>query len=122
MIGNLAVGSIRASANLLRLTTTADTLVTLASLASILAGVADRTGVAIVGVDTTQSATVNGNDVVDDNIAGTTIVRAVTAASGDFAIVFGVEILDLNSATSVELNDLVVCIEGTTSVNVGSTA
>lgn len=74
MVGDLAVGSIRAISNLFRLATTANTLITLASLASILARVADGTSIAIVGVDTTQSATVNGNDIVDNNVARTTVV------------------------------------------------
>lgn len=87
-----------------------------------MASVADLAGIAIVGVDATQDTSVNSDRVLDDHVARTAVVLAVTAAADQLAVVLGIEVLDLDGATAVELNDLIVSVESATTVNEGCAA
>lgn len=97
-------------------------MVAIAVLASVLATVADLAGIAVVGVDTTEDTTVNSDRVLDDNVARTAVVLAVAAVADQLAVVLSVEVLDLDGSTAVELDDLVVGVEGTSAVDVRCTA
>lgn len=87
---NSAILAIRARANLGGLLATRVALVAVAVLALVLARVDDLAGVAIVGVDAAEDTAVDGNRVLDDDVAGTAVVLAVSAAAGELAVVLGV--------------------------------
>lgn len=57
-----------------------------------------------------------------DEVSRSAVVVAVAAAPGYLAIVFGVEVLDFDGAAAVELDDLVIGVEGATAVDVRGTA
>lgn len=118
----LAISPIEPRTNLCRLVSAGVACISIATLAIILAGIVDCASVAIVGVDSTNDSTINGDDVVEYKIARATIPAAVATASGDLAVVVDVEVLHRDRSTAVELDDLVVGLECTSSVNVGRAA
>jgi hypothetical protein len=118
----LAISAIRATANLRRLTTAIDALVTVTGLAAVLARIVNGASITIVCVDTAQDTAIDCDDVVQNDVAGATIVGAVATAADNFAIVFRVEVLDLNGATAIELHDLISSLESTTAIDVRSAA
>lgn len=81
--------------------------------------ICDCAGVAIVGVDAADDATINGDDVVECKLARAAVTAAVAAASSNLAIVVGVEVLHGDRSAAVELDDLVRGFEGTSSVYIG---
>jgi hypothetical protein len=109
--------AIRPRPNLGRLRATGVTLVTIAVLALVLARVADLAGIAVVGVDTAQNTSVDGDRVLDDNVARTAVALAVSTAAHKLAVVFGVEVLDLNRSATVELYNLVAGVESSSTVD-----
>lgn len=113
-----AVLAIGTRALLGRLLAARVTLEAVAGLALVLARVGDLAGITIVGVDAAEDTAVDGDRVLDDDVAGTRVVLAVTAATHQLAVVLGVEVLDLDSALAVELEDFVVGVESTTTVDV----
>jgi hypothetical protein len=54
-------------------------------------------------------------------VARAAVVATVAAAADNLAIVFGVEVLNIERAEAVELEDLVCGLEGAASDNVGGT-
>lgn len=62
------------------------------------------------------------NNIVHDDMASTSIVAAVAAATDHFAIIVGVEVLHIDSAKAIELDDLVGSMESASAVDVGGTA
>lgn len=52
------------------------------------------------------------------DVARTAVGLAVPAATHDFAVVLGVEVCDFEVGAAVELDDLVVCVEGAAAVDV----
>jgi hypothetical protein len=55
-------------------------------------------------------------------VARAAVVAAVAAAADDLAVVFGIEVLNVERSEAVELEDLVCGLEGAASDNVGGTA
>ena len=108
---DLAVGAVRPAADLGGLSAAVVARVAVAVLAVVLATVGDDAGVAVVGVDAAQDAAINGNDVVQDNVARGAVVAAVAAAASHLAVVVGVEVLDTDRPEAVELDDLVSGVE-----------
>lgn len=117
-----AVLSIRPRSNLGRLRATGVALVTVAVLALVLARVGDLAGVTVVGVDAAQNSSVDGDRVLDNHVAGTAVVLAVSAAAHKLAVVLGVEVLDLHSSATVELHNLVAGVESSSTVDVRGAA
>lgn len=73
-----------------------------------------------VGVDAHELTTVDGGNTLHVHGTGA-VVLAVTAAAVDLAVVLGVEVDDVDVATTVVLDDLVVGTESATTNNVGNT-
>lgn len=117
-VGGGAVGAIRTGSNLARLRAAGVALIAVADLVVVLARVGDLAGVTVVGVDAAQNTAALSNDTVNDNVTGTSVARAVTTAANKFTVVVGIEVLDLDSSTTVELDDLVLSLEGTTAIDV----
>ncbi len=78
---DLAVSPIRPRTNLGRLGATVVTRIPVARLAVVLAAVGDDAGITVVGVDAAEDAAVDGDHVVDDDVAGTAVGFAVAAAA-----------------------------------------
>lgn len=112
----LAVGS---GADLLALAVAlGDTLELLADLLD--AGAArsrDVGGVAVVGVDANQVGDTLGLDVLDDDMAGATVVGAVTASAVELAGVDDGEVLDSDGSAAVVLDNLVLGLLSTTALD-----
>lgn len=72
-----------------------------------------------VGVDTHKLTTVDGSDTLHVDGTGT-VALAVTAGSVNLAVVVGVEVDDVDVATAVVLNDLVLGAVSTATNDVGS--
>lgn len=72
-------------------------------------------------VDAAELATVLGDNTLDVDLAGPTVALAVAAVADQLAIVLDVEVVDVQSATAVELEDLVLGAERTTTVDGGGT-
>lgn len=85
------------------------TLVFLADLLGGSARAADGSHIAIVGVDADKVGSYAvGLDVLDDNVAGAAVASAVAAATVKLAGVDDGEAIDGNSAAAVVLDDLVL--------------
>lgn len=112
----LAVGS---GADLLALAVAlGDTLELLADLLD--AGAArsgDVGGVTVVGVDANQVGDALGLDVLDDDVAGATVVGAITASAVELAGVDDGEVLDSDGTAAVVLDNLVLSLLGTTALD-----
>lgn len=96
----------------------ADTLELLADLLD--AGAArsgDVGGVTVVGVDANQVGDTPGLDVLDDDMAGATVVGAVTASAVELAGVDDGEVLDGDGSAAVVLDNLVLGLLGTTALD-----
>lgn len=96
----------------------ADTLELLADLLN--AGAArsgDVGGVTVVGVDANQVGDTPGLDVLDDDMAGATVVGAVTASAVELAGVDDGEVLDGDGSAAVVLDNLVLGLLGTTALD-----
>lgn len=52
------------------------------------------------------------HDVVHDDVSGSSVARAVSARSHDLSVVAGVEVLDVDRAAAVELDDFVRGLPG----------
>lgn len=117
-----AVLSIRASANLRGLLAAGIALEAIAGLALVLTSVDNLAGISVVGVDAAEDTAVDSHRVLDDEVTGTTVALAVTAAARELAVVVGIEVLDVDGAAAVELEDLVAGVESATAVDVGSSA
>lgn len=117
-----AVLTIRAGRDLLRLLAGVVAGVLVADLVLVLAAVGDGARVPVVCVDAAEHAAVAGEDVVHDDVPGAAVAAAVAAAADDLAVVLGVEVLDVERAEAVELEDLVVGLEGAAADDVGSAA
>lgn len=105
-------------ANLLGLAPVIIPLEPVTALPIVLARVGDGAGVPVVGVDTAKHPAVNGNRVLDDDVARAAVAVAVAAAADKLAVVLGVEVRDDDVAAAVELEDLVVGVEGAAAVDV----
>lgn len=105
-------------ANLLRLASVIVPLIPVTALPVVLARVGDGAGIPVVGVDTAQHPAVNGDGVLDDHVARPAVAVAVAAAADQLAVVLGVEVGDDDVAAAVELEDLVVGVEGAAAVDV----
>lgn len=105
-------------ANLLGLAPVIVPLEPVAALPVVLARVRDSAGVPVVGVDTAQHAAVNSDRVLNDHVVGAAVAVAVAAAADQLAVVLGVEVGDDDVAAAVELEDLVVGVEGAAAVDV----
>jgi hypothetical protein len=114
-----AVRPIRTRSDLLRLLTTRIALVPIAALAVILAGIGDFAGITVVRVDAAEHPAVDGDRVLDNDMARPAVARTVAAVADDLAVVLGEEVLDTYRAAAVELEDLVFGPEGTATVDVG---
>lgn len=110
---------IRTAANLLGLLASIIALEAIAILALALARVGNGASVAIVGVDATQHATVDGDGALDDHVSRAAVALAVAAAAHQLAVVLGVEVGDLDGAAAVELDDLVRGVEGAAALDEG---
>jgi hypothetical protein len=84
-----------------------NTLVSVTALARVLATVRDTACITIVGVNAAEDSAIFGNNVIEDNIAGSSVRRAITATANDLAVVLSIEILDGNCTTAIELENLV---------------
>ena len=73
-----------------------------------------------VGVDAHQLTTINGSGALHVDSAGA-VAGAVTAGSVNLAVVFGIEVDNVDMSASVVLDDLVCGVESTTADDVGST-
>lgn len=93
----------------------------MAALALVLARVGDGADVTVVVVDTAKLTTVLGDDALDVDVAGATVALAVAAVADQLAVVLDVEVVDVQSAAAVELEDLVLGAEGTATVDGGGT-
>lgn len=106
-------------ANLSALATTL--LYTLKLLAHLLdtssAGARDAGSVAEVGVNANKVTNALGLDILDDNVARATVVTAVTASAVEFAGVNNGEALNSDGTAAVVLDDLVLGILSTTTLN-----
>ena len=114
-----AIGPIRARANLAGLIATRVSLVSVTALAIVLARIGYLARVAIVGIDATQHATIDSYRVLYDDVAWPSIARAVATTADHLAVVFGVKVLDADGTAPVELEDLVLGLEGAATVDVG---
>jgi hypothetical protein len=96
-------------------------LYTLELLANLLdtgsAGARDIGSVAVVGVDANEVTNALGLDVLDDNVARATVIGAVTAPAVEFAGVNNGEALNGNGTTAVMLDDLVLGLLSTATLN-----
>jgi hypothetical protein len=59
------------------------------------------------------------NDAVHDDVSRAAVVRAVAARTDDLPVVVGVEVLDGDSTETIELDDLIACMESAAAVYVG---
>ena len=110
--------------NLVALTVAlADTLPLLADLLDTRSARAlDVGSVSVVGVDANEVRNTLGLDTGDDNVPGTSVVGAVTAAAVKLASVDDSEVLDGDSTATVVLNDLVLCLLSTATLDEDVTA
>lgn len=83
------------------------------------AGARDVGSVAVVGVDANEVTNTLGLDILDDNVARATVVGAVTASAVEFAGVDNGEALDSDGTAAVVLDDLVLGLLSTTTLNQG---
>lgn len=111
--------AIRSRADLLRLAPVIIPLKQIAALPLALARVDNRAGVAVVGVNTAQHTTVDGDGALDVDVARAAVAVAVAATADELAVVLGVEVGDDDVAAAVELEDLVRGREGAAAVDVG---
>ncbi|KAJ2901539.1 hypothetical protein MKZ38_001672 [Zalerion maritima] len=103
-----AVRPIRARPDFRWLISVIVSLIPVAALSVVLAGVGNDAGVPIVSIDATKHAPVDGDDTIDDDVPRAAIVGAVTARSDQLAVAARVEVGSAEGAESVELQDLVV--------------
>ncbi len=108
---DLAVGAVRTTADLGRLSAVVVAREAVTVFAVVLAAVGDDACVAVVGVDAAENAAIDSNNVVQQEVARTAVVAAVAAAAGHLAVVVGVKVLDTDSPEAVELDDLVRGVE-----------
>lgn len=85
-----------------------------------MATVGHDAGVAVISVDATKHAAVDSNHVVHDDVARAAVVGAVAAASHHLTVIIGVEVLDLDCAPSIKLDNLIRGFECTSTIDVGS--
>lgn len=71
------------------------------------ARVLDGRSIAVILVDTGEDTAARGSNVLEDHFARTSIALAVTAGAVDLAKVLDQEVLDMDSALSVVLDNLV---------------
>lgn len=72
-------------------------------------------------VDAAKLATVLGDNALDVDVAGAAVALAVAAVADQLAVVLDVEVVDVQRAAAVELENLVLGAEGTTTVDGGGT-
>ena len=77
---------------------------------------------AIIAVDTAQWSTVRSNHTINDDMPGASIVSAVTTATENFAIIFGIKVRDRHGSAAIELENLVISTTSSAADNVGSLA
>lgn len=116
---NSAILPIRTGPDLAWLLAVRITNIPVAALAIILARIGDAASISVVGIDTAQHAAVDGDGVLDDDVAGAAVAGTVAAAAHDLAVILGVKVPDTDSAPAVELEDLVLSLEGAAAVDVG---
>lgn len=116
--GHRAIGAIRTRSDLRRLLATRVALVPITALSIILASIGDLESIAVVGVDATENTAIDSHRILDNDVAGPAVARAVTAAANDLAIVLSEEVLDAHRASTVELEDLVGGLESTAAIDV----
>jgi hypothetical protein len=96
-------------------------LYTLKLLANLLdtgsAGARDVGSVAVVGVNTNEVTNALGLDVLDDDVARATVIGAVTTSAVELAGIDDGEAFDGDGTAAVMLNDLVLGLLSTTTLN-----
>jgi hypothetical protein len=96
-------------------------LYTLKLLANLLdtgsAGVRDVGSVAVVGVNANEVTNALGLDVLDDDVARATVIGAVTTSAVELAGIDDGEAFDGDGTAAVMLNDLVLGLLSTTTLN-----
>lgn len=81
------------------------------------AGSRDGCNIAVVGVDANKLVDALGLDVLDDDVARATVVAAVSASAVKLASSDNRVVLDCDGSTSIVLDDLVLCVLGTASLD-----
>lgn len=109
--------SIMARSQLLGLLTIRVAFIAAAALVAILARVGDFADIAIVAVDTAELTTILCNDILDVDVSWAAIVLAVSTAAEKLAVVLDEEIIDIQRALAIELEDLVRGLESATAVD-----
>lgn len=95
-----------------------NTLVFLANLLSNTTRVANGSSVAVVGVDAGQVGLERvGADIGNNNVTRTTIVGTVATATVEFADIDNSIVTDSDSSTAIVLDDLIVGVLGSTTLN-----